>query len=55
MLKKQLQKAKKWIQKKIFTLEQILKQMDLHGRKLNYEGISILNKIEATYYTGDKH
>jgi hypothetical protein len=46
--------AKQWIWKNIFTLELILKQMDLHGGTLNYEGITILNKIEAAYYTGDK-
>jgi len=46
--------AKKWIQRNLFTPEQILKQMDLHGGTLNYEGITILNKIEPSYYNGDK-
>lgn len=45
--------AKKWLRKNVFTPEQILKQMDLHGGTLNYEGISILNKIEAAPYTGN--
>jgi len=45
--------AKKWLRKNVFTPEQILKQMDLHGGTLNYEGISILNKIEAAPCTGN--
>ena len=28
--------------------------MDLHGGTSNYEGITILNKIEPSYYNGDK-
>jgi len=45
--------AKKWLRKNVFTPEQILKQMDLNGGTLNYEGISILNNIESEYYKGD--
>jgi hypothetical protein len=48
-----ISRAKKWLRKNVFTLEQILKQMDLNGGMLNYEGISILNNVESEYYKGD--
>ena len=35
-------------------MELILKQMDLSGGTLNYEGISILNNAEATSSKGDR-
>jgi hypothetical protein len=49
-----ISEAKKWLRKNVFTAELILKQMDLSGGTLNYEGISILNKVEATSYKGDR-
>jgi hypothetical protein len=35
--------AKKQLRKSVFTPEKILKQMDLHGGRLHYEGISIID------------
>lgn len=46
--------VKKWLRKNVFTPEEILKQMDLHGGTLNYEGISILNEVEAASHNGRK-
>ncbi len=46
--------AKRWLRRYVFTPERILKQMDLSGGTLNYEGISILNGIKAASYTGNK-
>ncbi len=34
----------------MFTLEQILKQIDLNGGMLKYEGICILNNAEAASF-----
>ncbi len=48
-----ISEAKKWLHKNVFTPEQILKQRDLNGGMLNYEGISILNNVESEYYKGD--
>jgi hypothetical protein len=45
--------TKKCLRKNVFTPEQILKQMDLHGGTLNYEGILKLNKIEVASCTGN--
>jgi hypothetical protein len=49
-----MSEAKKWLKNNVFTTEQILKQMDLSGGTLNYEGISILNNVEAASYKGDR-
>jgi len=49
-----ISEAKKWLRKNVFTPEQILKQMDLSGGTLNYEGISILNKVEAASFNGNR-
>jgi hypothetical protein len=46
-------KAKKGF-KNVFTPEQILKKMDLNGGTLKYEGIAILNDVEAASYNGNK-
>ncbi len=42
-------RAKNWPQ------NDILKQMDIHGGTLSYEGISVLNDVEAAAFTGIKN
>jgi len=49
-----ISEAKKWLRKNVFMAKLILKQMDLSGGTLNYEGISILNNVEATSSKGDR-
>ena len=39
--------SKNWLQKNVFTPSTILKQMDIHGGTLNYEGITVLNDVET--------
>jgi hypothetical protein len=39
--------SKAWLRKNVFTASEILKQMDIRGGTLNYEGISVLNDVEA--------
>jgi hypothetical protein len=36
--------------KNVFCPEQILKEIDLSGCILNYEGKSILSNVKATFY-----
>jgi hypothetical protein len=40
--------SKKWLRKNVFKPSEILKQMDLRGGTLNYEGIKVLNDVEAS-------
>ena len=44
--------SKKWLRDNVFKPSEILKQMDLRGGTLNYEGITVLNDVEASAYTG---
>ncbi len=43
-----ISQSKKWLRNNIFTPHEMLKQMDLRGGTLNYEGISVLNDVEAS-------
>ncbi len=48
-------RAKLWLQKNVFTAQAVLKEMDLTGGTLNYEGINVLRNVEAKgkrYYRG---
>ncbi len=47
-----IEEAKRWLRKNGFTPVEILQNLDIHGGTLNYEGISILNDIEAAAYKG---
>mmetsp|Transcript_17010 Transcript_17010/g.24234 ORF Transcript_17010/g.24234 Transcript_17010/m.24234 type:complete len:220 (-) Transcript_17010:1540-2199(-) len=49
-----ISQSKKWLRANIFTPAEILKQMDLHGGTLNYQGISVLNDVESAAYKGSK-
>ncbi len=42
-----MKEAKRWLQKNVFTLVEILCNMDIRGGTLNYEGLSVLNDVEA--------
>jgi hypothetical protein len=39
--------SKAWLRKNVFTASEILKQTDIRGGMLNYEGIGVLNDVEA--------
>ena len=39
--------SKNWLRKNVFTPSEILKQMDIRGGTLNYEGLSVLNDVET--------
>jgi hypothetical protein len=41
--------AKKWLRNNVFKPSEILRQMDIRGGTLNYEGIKVLNDVEAAY------
>lgn len=43
-----------WLSNNVYTLAEILKQMDIHGGTLNYEGNSVLNDVESASLTGVK-
>ena len=48
-------KAKHWLRTNVFTCYNILKEMDLAGGTLGYEGIEIMRSAEtkrAKYYQG---
>jgi hypothetical protein len=53
-LEEVIAESKKWLRQNVFKPSEILKQMDLRGGTLNYEGISVLNDVEASAYTGSK-
>jgi hypothetical protein len=42
-LEEVISESKKWLRKNVFKPAEILKQMDLRGRTLNYEEIKVLN------------
>jgi hypothetical protein len=42
-----IKEAKLWLRKYVFHPRSILKQMDLRGGTLNYEGIAVLNDVES--------
>jgi hypothetical protein len=44
--------AKAWLRKHVFNPAAILKQMDLRGGTLNYEGLSVLNDVESAASVG---
>ncbi len=46
----QIKEAKSWLRKNVFSPIEILKQMDLRGGTLNYEGIGVLNDVESASY-----
>ncbi len=48
-----IKRAKKWFRSNVFTPQEILKQMDIHGRTLNYQCISELNDVVASAYKGE--
>jgi hypothetical protein len=48
-----VKRAKKWLRSNVFTPQEILKQMDIHGGTLNYQGISVLNDVETSAYKGE--
>ncbi len=54
VLEEVINKAKSWLRKNVFKPSEVLKQMDLRGGTLNYEGISVLNDVEASSYVGNK-
>jgi FtsZ-binding cell division protein ZapB len=39
--------SKTWLRKNVFTPSAILKQMDIRGGTLNYEGLTVLNDVET--------
>ena len=43
--------SKQWLQKNVFKPATILKEMDLKGGTLNYEGIKVFNDVEAAAYS----
>ena len=47
-----ISEAKKWLRKNVFVPAAILKQMDLRGGTLTYEGIKVLNDVEASATDG---
>jgi hypothetical protein len=47
-----MKQCKCWLRKNVFTPVEILRQMDIRGGTLNYEGLSILNDVEAAAYKG---
>jgi hypothetical protein len=51
-LEEVISEAKKWLRKNVFVPAAILKQMDLRGGTLNYEGIKVLNDVEASATDG---
>jgi hypothetical protein len=48
-----IREAKVWLRKNVFTSVEILRQMDLRGGTLNYEGLSVMNDVETAAYKGD--
>lgn len=48
-----MKEAKRWLRKNIFTPVEILRQMDIRGGTLNYEGLAVLNDVEAAAYKGN--
>ena len=40
-----IKEAKRWLCKNVFTPVEILRQMDIRGGTLNYEGLSVLNDV----------
>jgi hypothetical protein len=53
-LEEVIAESEKWLRQNVFKPSEILKQMDLRGGTLNYEGISVLNDVEASAYTASK-
>jgi hypothetical protein len=49
-----INQCKTWLRRNVFKPEEILKQMDLRGGTLNYEGLKVLNDVEASAYIGNK-
>jgi butyrate kinase len=49
-----IKEAKSWLRKNVFSPIEILKQMDLRGGTLNYEGIGVLNDVESAAMAGGK-
>lgn len=49
-----MNECKQWLRQNVFQPAAILKQMDLKGGTLNYEGIKVLNDVETAGYTGEK-
>jgi hypothetical protein len=43
-----------WLRQNAFKPSETLKQKDLRGGTLNYEGICVLNDVEASSYVGNK-
>jgi hypothetical protein len=42
-----MKEAKLWLRSNVFNPVEILKQMDLRGGTLNYEGLTVLNDVES--------
>jgi hypothetical protein len=42
-----MKEAKLWLRRNVFSPVKILKQMDLRGGTLNYEGLTVLNDVES--------
>ncbi len=53
-LEEVIAESKKWLRNNVFKPSEILKQMDLRGGTLNYEGIKVLNDVEASASDGNK-
>jgi hypothetical protein len=49
-----IRRSKIWLRNNVYTLAEILKQMDIRGGTLNYEGNSVLNDVESASLTGVK-
>jgi hypothetical protein len=49
-----INQCKTWLQRNVFKPEEILKQMDLRGGLLKYEGLKVLNDVEALAYIGNE-
>ncbi len=54
VLEEVMKEAKKWLRKHIFTPAAILKQMDIRGGTLNYEGITVLNDVASSGFRFEK-
>jgi hypothetical protein len=53
-LEEVISELKKWLRNNVFKPAEILKQMDICGGTLNYEGIKVLNDVEASGFGGNK-
>jgi len=42
--------SKRWLHNNVFTPVEILRQMDIHGGTLKYEGLSVFNDVESAAY-----